>query len=122
VSIILNSKTYNWAQFDPAGASRYTETAGGVPTSFSPLTARVSEGTGKTRKVKWRLAIPTVATTDSDCSCAGTVLSTDYVNIEIDLSATGTLASRQDILARLQALVLTAQFEASVENLVQPAG
>lgn len=121
MAITLDSKVYNWAQFDPSGTSRYMETSGGYPSSFSPLTVKVTTGTGKTQKVKWRLAVPTVATVDSDCSCAGAVLSTDYVSIEFDVSSTGTLASRVDLLDRIQDLVLNAQFIASVENLVQPA-
>lgn len=121
MSIIINGKTYNWAQFDPSGTSRYMETSSGYPSGFSPLTAKVTLGSGKTQKVKWRLAVPTVATVDSDCSCAGTVLSTDYVTLEFDMSSTGLLASRVDLLDRIQGLVLNAQFIASVENLVQPA-
>lgn len=121
MSITLDSKVYNWAQFDPSGTSRYIETAGGFPTSFSPLTAKVTLGTGKTQKVKWRLAVPYVATVDGPTGPAGTLLATDYVDLVFDLSSTGTSADRVNLLDRIQDLLLNAQFIASVEQLIQPA-
>lgn len=121
MSITLNSKVYNWAQFDPNGVSRYLETSSGVPTGYSNLTAKVTVGSGKTQKVKWRLAIPTVATEASSCSCPGAVLSTDYIEVSAEVASNGALASRSDLLARLRSLVLTTQFASSIENLVQPS-
>lgn len=118
--ITLNGKEYNWAQFDQSGASRYLETSSEFPNGASPLTAKVSS-TGKARKVKWRLAIPTVAAGSTSCSCPGEVQSTDYLVIEADLSAVGTLASRADMLARIKSLVLTTAFGDSITKLVQPS-
>lgn len=119
--ITLNSKVYNWAQFDPNGVSRYLETSAGVPTAFSNLTAKVTVGTGKSQKVKWRLAIPTVATDPSACACPGEVLNTDYIEVTAEVGSGGSLVSRQDLLARLRSLVLTTQFGDSINNLVQPS-
>lgn len=123
MSIVINSKTYNWAQFDQNSVSRYLETSAGVPNGYSPLTNKVNaDGAGKSSTVKWRLAIPTIAAADSECSCAGAVLSTDYVEVTFQVSKTGTLASRQDLRLRLAGLVANAQFIASVDNLVQATG
>lgn len=129
MAITLNSVVYNWVGFDPTGTSRWTATAGGLATSFANLTARVTiggfEGSSKTARMsksKWRLVTPVIATEDSDCSCAGTVLRTAYVDISADFHPTSTLAERTDMLARLRALVLTTQFGDSYLNLTQPAG
>lgn len=120
MAIVLNSKTYNYDGFDPNGVVGYMERSGGVATSFSPL----SFGQGTTDKyVKntVRLSIPIVSTEDSECSCSGTNLRTYRLRLELEEPVTGTLAERQDFLARIQDLVATAQFEQLVENLVKPA-
>ncbi len=119
MSIVLNSKTYNPDGFDAQGVSNYSERSAGVPAGFSGL----SFGQNRTElyvKGTVRLTIPVVATTDSDCSCAGTALRTSRVRLEIEEPVTGTLAERQDLLDRIQDLVATAQFEAFVLNLVKP--
>lgn len=120
MSITLNGKVYNFAQFDQNGTSRFINSSSDTPSGFSPLTARVSGPTAKAMKVKWRLAIPTVATEASSCSCPGAVLSTDYVTIECDLASNGSATSRADVLARITSLVGSTQFGASITTLVQP--
>lgn len=129
MAITLNSVVYNWVGFDPSGTSRWTATAGGLATSFSNLTARVTiggfEGASKTprmSKSKWRLTVPIIATENDACACAGTVLRTTYVDISADFHPASTLAERTDVLARLRALVLTTQFSDSYLNLSQAAG
>jgi hypothetical protein len=124
MSITLNSKVYNWAQFDQNGTSRYVESSAGVPNGFSPLTNKVSnsEGTGKSQQVKWRLAVPVIATDDSACGCTGEVLETDYVEVVYTLSKTSTLAIRQDLRLRLASLIANGQYIASVDNLAQATG
>lgn len=121
MTFTLNGKIYTWAQFDNSGVSRYLDTSSDYPSGASPLTARVSSA-GKTRKVKWRLAIPTVAAASSACSCPGEVLNTDLVQIEADLSAFGTLTSRTDVAARIKDLVSSQGFIDSITKLIQPAG
>lgn len=120
MAITLNTKVYNWGQFDPSGASRYLETSGSVPSSYSNLTAKVTVSTGKSQRVKWRLAIPVVTTVDSACGCVGEVLRTTYVDVVADLPTTGTLAERQDARLRLAGLVSAAQFVAAWDNFVAP--
>jgi hypothetical protein len=119
MSIVLNSKTYNPDGFDSNGVSNYSERSAGVPSGFSGLAF------GQTRtdmyvKGTVRLTIPIVATTDSDCSCAGAPLRVSRLRLELEEPVTGTLAERQDLLDRIQDLVATAQFESFVLNLVKP--
>lgn len=119
MSIILNSKTYNPDGFDANGVSNYSERSAGVPSGFSGL-AFGQTRTAEYVKGRVTLNIPIVATTDSDCSCAGAGLRTSRLRIELEEPVTGTLAERQDFLDRLQDLVSTAQFTAFVLNLVKP--
>jgi hypothetical protein len=120
-NIVLNSKTYAGIGFNQNGQSVFKETSAGVPSGFSYLTEKTSTGTGKSDStVKWNLSLPVVATVDSDCSCAGEVLRTAYVRLEISFAASSTAAERTDVLDRLQDLVLTSQFIGSLTNLDQP--
>lgn len=122
MSITLNTKVYNPVGFNQNGQFVYSETSGGTPSSFSYLTAKVVTGTGKADStVKWNLSLPTVATTDSDCSCAGTVLRTDYVRIEFTEPAGITAAERTDLWTRVKDLVSVAEFQAAVKDLTQPS-
>lgn len=120
MAIVLNTKTYNPDGYDTNAVMNYSERSAGVPTGFSGLSFGQSR-TAEYVKGRVNLTIPIVATTDSDCSCAGTALRTSRLRIELEEPVTGTLAERQDLLARIQDLVLTAEFEAFVENLIKPA-
>jgi hypothetical protein len=127
MSITLNSVVYNWAGFDQSGTSRWTATAAGVASAFSNLTARVTFGTSlgkdlRPSRAKWRIQIPVIATEDSACACVGSVLRTSYVDIVTDFAVSATLTERQDVLARIRALVLTTEFGNSLTALTQPAG
>lgn len=120
MAIVLNTKTYNYDGFDPNGVVDYMERAGGVPSSFS-LLAFGQNQTPQYVKNSVKLTIPIVATEDSDCQCAGSVLRVYRLRVELEEPVNGTLAERTDLLLRLQGLVLTAQFESFVKNLVKPA-
>lgn len=124
MAITLNSVVYNWSGFDQSGTSRWTATAAGVASAFSNLTARVTIGsqTSKnlsTSRAKWRVQVPVVATENSSCGCVGTVLRTAYADITVDFDPTATAAERQDVRKRIQSLVLTTEWIASIDNLTQ---
>lgn len=122
MSISLNSKTYNDVGFNQNGQFVYSEKSSGVPSGFSYLTAKANTGTGKSDStVKWNLSIPIISATDTDCSCAGEVLRSYYTRIEMTLPAGSSAAERTDLLARIQDLVQTAEFAASVTSLAQPS-
>lgn len=119
-AIVLNGKTYTPIGWDPNGVSVYSEQSGGVPSSFSKLTDKVTVGVAKSNSnVKWKLAIPVVATTDSDCSCAGDLLRTMYLSIESTFAPGATLAERTDFYDRLVALVASPEFSGSIKALTQ---
>lgn len=118
--ITLNTKVYNSIGFNANGQSVYSETSGGVPSSFSYLTDKVSAGTGKSDSgVKWNLSVPVVSTADSECSCAGSVLRTYYGRFDFTLPATSTAAERLDFYNRVKDLVASAQFKASITDMTQ---
>lgn len=119
MSIILNAKTYHPEGFDANAVSVYSEKSAGVPAGYAGLNWGQSR-TDQYIKGTVRLTIPTVATTDSDCSCAGSVLRTMRMRLELEKPLTGTLAERTDILEQLRDLVLTPQFENFVLYDVKP--
>lgn len=122
MSIVLNSKTYNYAGWNQNQQASYSETSGGIPASFSFLTAKVNVGTGKAASsVKWNLSLPIVAESNTDCACAGEVLRNYRFRIEVDIPAGSSSAERADILARLQQLTAKTEFTSSITGLVQPA-
>lgn len=121
MSIVLNSKTYNFAGFNPQSISMYVERSAGVPSGFSPLSARVEEGSGTSNtKVRWKLKIPVIASVDSECTCAGEVLREYITDIVVTVPPGSTSAERTDLLARITDLVGKAEFTASITSLVQP--
>lgn len=118
----LNSKDYAFAGFNNAGQSVYRESAGGVPTSFSYLTNKVTtRGAKANSEDRWHLSVPHVADSASACACEGDITGTDYVRIDVSLSPTTSATQRTDILMRIQDLVLTSQFVNSVTGLIQPS-
>lgn len=122
MSIVLDSKTYTFSGWNQNQQALYSEKSGGVPSSFSYLTAKVNTGTGKSDStVKWNLSIPIVATVDSECACAGDVLRTYYVRIEVTEPAGSTLAERENVHDCLTNLVAAPEFQSSIEGLVQPS-
>ncbi len=123
MAITLNSKVYNFIGFDKNGVSVYQETSAGVPSGFSYLTCRVNPGSGSADTlVRWRLTVPVVATTDSACTCAGTVLRTyKFEDGKVSVPAGATAAERTDFRTRITSLTATTQYVASIETLTQPS-
>ena len=122
MSIVLDGLTYDNVGFNQNGQFVYSEKSAGVPSGFAYLTTKVNTGTGKSDSVvKWNLSRPIVATVDSDCACAGDVLRTYYVKMEITIPAGSTAAERVDLDDQIQALVATSQWIGSVESLTQPS-
>lgn len=121
MSITLNSKVYNFAGFDTQQLSNYVNRDSGVPTGFSRLTSRVDDGQGSANtKVRWKLKVPVVASEDSECSCAGALLREYIVDIVATVPPGSTSAERTDLDARITDLVASAEFTASITNLIQP--
>lgn len=122
MAIVLNSKTYNAIGFDRNGVMQYVESSAGVPSGFSKLTAHVNlNGAKEASSVKWKCAIPIVATEDSACSCTGGLLRTYYVSIEVTEPPGSTAAERLDVRARIASLIGVTQFVDSIEDLTQPS-
>lgn len=122
MSITLNSKVYDFAGFDAQSLSNYKYTAGGIPTGFSRLTAKVDDGQQSANtKVRWKLKVPVVAAEDSDCACEGAMLREYIADIVITVPPGSLAAERTDLKTRLVDLVGTAQFQASITSLVQPS-
>jgi hypothetical protein len=120
MSIVLNTKTYNFDGYDRNGVAVYTERSGSVPSSFSVLTFGLENGKDTT-KCTIRLSLPIVAATDSDCSCAGSVQRAYRFTWTLEEPNTGTTAERTDWEARISDLTGTSQFGAFLINLIKPS-
>lgn len=121
--IVLNSKTYNFSGFDPNSVSQYVERSAGVPSGFSLLTGRVAGSLNgdTTQKIRWWLNLPIIVSEDSECGCAGQLLRTYKVRIEVETPAGSTATERTDLEARITDLVASTEFSASIINLIQPS-
>lgn len=120
-NVVLNTKTYTYANTS-GGITAWREVSGGVPSSFSPLTARVlaPKKADGAYDVSWKLEVPVVATADDACACTGAVLRAYTVFIDVKVPQGATAAERTDIAARISSLVADSQFQASITGLTQP--
>lgn len=120
--ITLDGLVFDNVGFNQNGQFVYSEKSAGTPSGFQYLTTKVNTGTGKADSVvKFNLSMPIVATVDSDCACAGDVLRTYYAKIELVIPSGSTAAERVNFDDEIQSLVLTTQWIAAVETLVQPS-
>lgn len=117
-SVTLNSVVY-----DPAGASngilKWVNRTGGILNSFSALTQSYTDQSGarKLTKASFRVEIPVVAATDSECACAGTVLRTSSFQIEYWIDPNATTAERLDLWTRAKDLAAAAVTGSAVKDL-----
>lgn len=121
-SITLDTLTYAVVS-NNNGITTWRETSGGVPTSFSPLTARVQAPTkeGGVYRTEWKLKVPVVAATDTACVCAGGVLRFTDITLTVLLPSNSTTAERTHISTCLQNLTANAaNFQPSIISLTQP--
>lgn len=125
----LNSKLYVFAGV-VGNYTRYAYRALGLPQLFSWVTGAVTEAKGGGGKgkanlppkthVRWNLRQVVPVPEDSPCGCEGDVKAQNTVFIEFVISGESDSAVRADLLAQIQALVLTPEFTGSVTNLEQP--
>lgn len=117
------SFTLNTVVYDPAGAPRgkpeWVNRAGGILNSFSEVTQDYREAVGglKLTTASVKLKVPVVASTDTACTCAGTVLRLGQVEVIFKLDPNSTLAERTDLYLRFKDLVATGYFSGMIENL-----
>lgn len=121
MSITLNTKVYSFAGYGVSNEATYLNGTGPA-TGWSRLTAAVSVGSAnKATRVMWKLRLPVIATEDSDCSCAGTVLRETTVNIEVITGGTSTGAELTDVSLRIKDLAASPEFLASIASLIRPS-
>lgn len=113
-NITLNTKLYSSSGF-LNGVAGWTERSAGILAGFSGL--RGSLRSDSKVRVKWDFNVPIIATEDSACSCAGTVLRKGDVDVSIRMDPSLTLAERTDLADRLVSLVSDVTFRASIINL-----
>lgn len=120
MSIVLNTKTYTFRGFNTQSISTFADTSAGVPNGFSWLTNKVegADGTGKV-KSRWKLKVPVVAATDTDCGCTGDLLREVVVDVVVTSDRGSTVTERTDVADRVRDLVASPEFRESIINLIQ---
>lgn len=117
-ALTLDTKVHN-PRGTESGISKWvclgdTAFGGSNPTLTESVRQPLSDGGSRTR---WLYTVPVLATVDSPCSCAGQPVGKPAkVDVVIDFPAGATAAQRASIRKRIQDLVLTAAFVASVEG------
>lgn len=121
MAITLNTKVYNFAGF-VQNISRYWNREAGYPSGFLALTAKIDDATVSAPfKVRWKLKLPTVASTNDDCTCAGQVINEVFADIVVTVPATSSQAERDAIATSVKDLTATPEFQASVKALAVPS-
>lgn len=116
-TVTLNTKPYEGNGI-LNGVSTWYERSGGIAAGFQPLTSTISFNPTKT-SVKWKLVAPVLQPDATACACPNEVLRSTIVDISVRLDKAATKAERDDILKRIQDLVLTTVFVDSVSKLAQ---
>ena len=62
-----------------------------------------------------------VAATDSNCSCAGDLLREIVLDLVVTSDRGSTVAERTDMADRIEDLVASPEFKASIISLIQPS-
>ena len=117
-NIVLNALTYA-GEGIVNGISRFTEKSAGVVAGFRRLTSSIGFTKAKTT-VKWKLVIPTIQSDADACACPGEIIQETYVDITVRFDVKATQAHRDDVLAEVQDLVASTQFEGTVSGLALP--
>jgi hypothetical protein len=100
------------------GVSSWANRAGGYGNSFTYLTEKFATPTkGDVVRMEFDLAVPIVATVDSDCSCAGGLLRTSTIKLSVWVPASSTAAERTDLWVRLKDLCASAPVSNGIQNL-----
>lgn len=122
MAITLNTKAYTFRGFNAQAISVFLNTAAGVARGFLSLTAKIDGGPGSdSLKVRWKLKLPTVATTADACACPGTMVREIFADIVVTVPASATQAERDDMALQLKDLTATPEFQASVKALTAPS-
>lgn len=89
--------------------------------TFKSLTKLTESVTGPSKegvfRTRWKLDVPKVAEDASSCACPGEQLSIGVGDISLIIPASWTAAERTNFRTRLQDLVTSAAFIASIDNL-----
>lgn len=113
VNLTLNTKVYTPTSYTGGIAQWVHRPTDGIATSYSTVTQSVKSTNGVQGAVhtQHKLTIPVIATTDSDCACAGTILRTAWVDIHSSSAPTSTLVERTELYDQLCDLILTDAFK-----------
>lgn len=121
MSITLNTKVYTFSGF-VQNIAQYLNRGAAAASGFLRLTAAIDGGTGTNPyKVRWKLKLPTIATSSDPCACEGAVIREAFADIVVTIPSSMTGAERTAMAVSLADLCDTPEFQASVADLVVPS-
>jgi hypothetical protein len=114
--------TLNTVVYAPGGTSNgissWTNRSGGYGASYTTMKEEfVQPAKGDVVRMKFSLDVPIVATVDSACGCAGTLIRTSTIQLSVWVPQSSTAAERTDLYNRLKDLVLSAPVSNGISNL-----
>lgn len=123
MAITLNGKSYGFTGFVNR-ISTYLNRPTGPASGFSELTAAVTNGVPSTKtksRVRWRCVVPVVADGESPQHVEGDIIRMGDFEILVRAEATASSAELDDLCERIESLVASPEFTASVKGLTPPA-
>lgn len=119
-ALTLNTKVYSPSSYIN-GIAQWTERSSEYSAGFSSLTEKVWQATNGGQAGAYhsqsKLKLPVVATVDSTCSCAGTLLGESWIDTHVSVTPSMDAAARLDLYNRYVAFVATDAFKKSITDL-----
>jgi hypothetical protein len=116
-SITLDTHVYAPAGVS-GGIATWMNREGDFPLGFSKLTESVrGPSSDGSYRVLFKLDVPKVATEDSSCNCAGSLLSNAVATVDVKIPGNFDSTDRTTLYLRLKQLVEDAVMVAAIETL-----
>lgn len=116
--VTLNTHAYNPRGVSSGIASWVNPTnSNGNGVNSMTESVRGPNGAGITR-VRFQLSLPLLATADTACACAGSVLGTASASIDVLIPGSFAAADRENLQLQITALAASTEFVDAVKNLI----
>lgn len=122
-NLTLNSVVYAYQGVSNGNILSWTSAGTGIPSGFSKASMQLRPGfkAGQPWRLSSHLYLPVIATEDSECACAGTLLGSIVERKEVEVWSMSGTALRTDFSLRAKDLANDAQWRGMISNLVLPS-
>lgn len=115
--VTLNTHAYN-PRGVSGGIASWVDSSNSNGSGVNRLTESVRgpNGSGITR-VRFQLSLPLLATADTACACAGSVLGTASASVDVLIPGSFQVADRENLQKQITDLAASTEFIDAVKNL-----